>query len=121
MSLSDRVKGANLNRRAFVAATGVGFAGLALAGCQSQETGLSETGAAGGESGPFEEEGTWIPAGCWLNCGGRCYNAAYVVDGVVKYQKTDDIEADSMASPQQRGCVRGRSQRHQVYAPDRIK
>lgn len=121
MSLSDRIKGANLNRRAFVAAASAGFAGLVLEGCQPGETGLSETGEPSEENKPFEEEGRWIPAGCWLNCGGRCYNSAYVVDGVVKYQKTDDIEADSVTSPQQRGCVRGRSQRHQVYAPDRIK
>lgn len=66
-------------------------------------------------------EGKWISAGCWHNCGGRCVNMAYVVDGVVTKQKTDDTHPDSPNFPQQRGCVRGRSQRRQVFGADRIK
>jgi anaerobic dimethyl sulfoxide reductase subunit A len=66
-------------------------------------------------------EGKWVPAACWGNCGGRCYNAAYVVDGVVTKQKTDDTHPDSPDFPQQRGCARGRSQRHRVFGADRIK
>ena len=66
-------------------------------------------------------EGKWVPAACWGNCGGRCYNAAYVVDGIVTKQKTDDTHPDSPDFPQQRGCARGRSQRHRVFGADRIK
>lgn len=66
-------------------------------------------------------EGKWVPAACWGNCGGRCYNAAYVVDGVVTRQKTDDTHPDSPDFPQQRGCARGRAQRHRVFGADRIK
>ena len=36
-------------------------------------------------------------------------------------QKTDDSHADSFDCPQQRGCLRGRSLRQQVYNADRIK
>lgn len=65
--------------------------------------------------------GEWVPAACWHNCGGRCVNKVLVRDGVVIRQKTDDSVDDSIDNPQQRGCVRGRSQRMQVFGPDRIK
>lgn len=66
-------------------------------------------------------EGKWVSVACWHNCGGRCVNKAYVVDGVVLKQKTDDTHEDSPNYPQARGCVRGRNQRRQVYGPDRLK
>ena len=69
----------------------------------------------------LKDEGEWVPVACWHNCGGRCLNKALVVDGVVVRQKTDDTHSDSPDYPQQRGCHRGRSQRHQVFGPDRLK
>ena len=65
--------------------------------------------------------GEWVPAACWHNCGGRCVNKVLVRDGIVIRQKTDDSVEDTVDNPQQRGCVRGRSQRMQVFGPDRIK
>ncbi len=67
------------------------------------------------------EQGKWVSVACWHNCGGRCLNKAYVVDGVVVKQKTDDTHPDSPDFPQQRGGARGRSQRRQVFGADRIK
>lgn len=67
------------------------------------------------------EEGEWITAACWHNCGGRCLNKALVVGGVVVRQKTDDTHPDSPDFPQQRACWRGRSQKEQVFGIDRIK
>jgi anaerobic dimethyl sulfoxide reductase subunit A len=66
-------------------------------------------------------EGIWKTAACWHNCGGRCLNKVLVKDGVVLRQKTDDTHEDSADYPQQRGCLRGRSQRHQVFNADRLK
>ena len=66
-------------------------------------------------------EGKWVAAACWGNCGGRCLNKAFVVDGVVTRQKTDDTHPDSPDFPQQRGCARGRSQRQRVFGADRLK
>lgn len=68
-----------------------------------------------------EEGGTWISAACWHNCGGRCVNRVMVKDGAVIRQKTDDSIADSFDTPQQRSCLRGRSQQHQCFGADRIK
>ncbi len=67
------------------------------------------------------DSGQWIPVACWHNCGGRCLNVALVKDGVVVRQKTDDTHPDSPDFHQQRGCARGRSQRHHVFGADRIK
>jgi anaerobic dimethyl sulfoxide reductase subunit A len=66
-------------------------------------------------------EGKWVSVACWHNCGGRCANYGYVVDGVVIKQKSDDSHPDSPDFPQQRGCGRGRSQRKQVFGADRLK
>ena len=74
--------------------------------------------------GPAEaaaDSGKWVFAACWHNCGGRCANYALVRDGIVVRQKTDDTHPDSPNFPQQRGCARGRSQRHQVLGVDRLK
>lgn len=109
-----------VSRRSFleVTAAAMASAGLlsSLGGCAEGEK-MAKTG----DSIPPQEEGEWKPAACWLNCGGNCYNAAYVVDGVAVRQKSDDLQDDSMEYPQQRGCLRGRSIRHMVYAPDRIR
>jgi anaerobic dimethyl sulfoxide reductase subunit A len=67
------------------------------------------------------EDGRWVPAACWHDCGGRCALKALVVDGTVVRLKTDDTHPDSPDFPQQRACVRGRAQRGQVFAPDRLK
>lgn len=68
-----------------------------------------------------KDKGKWISAACWHNCGGRCVNKVLVEDGVVVRQKTDDTHEDSPDYPQQRGCLRGRSQRKQVFSADRLK
>lgn len=65
-------------------------------------------------------EGKWVSAACWHNCGGRCVNKVLLEDGVVIRQKTDDTHEDSPDYPQQRGCLRGRSQRKQVFSADRL-
>ena len=94
-----------INRRNFLKASAIGAAGLALPGCSSTLTNAGVDATAGGN------EGQWITAACWHNCGGRCLNKALVVDGVVVRQKTDDTHEDSPDFPQQRGCARGRSHR----------
>lgn len=66
-------------------------------------------------------KGIWKPVACWHNCGGRCLNKALIVDGVVERQKTDDMYPDTFEAPQQRGCLRGRSQRKQIFGADRLR
>ena len=63
----------------------------------------------------------WVTVACWHNCGGRCLIKANVIDGVVTRVKTDDTHPDSPDFPVQRACVRGRSQRMQIFGADRLK
>jgi anaerobic dimethyl sulfoxide reductase subunit A len=114
-ALTDTV----LTRRSFIKWSSVlgGTVALAAQG-MSFPFGLKEAEAAVGAAA---DQGKWVTAACWHNCGGRCLNKAYVVDGVVTKQKTDDTHPDSPDFPQQRGCARGRSQRLQVFGADRIK
>lgn len=69
----------------------------------------------------LEGKGKWVPIHCHQNCSGMCLNKAYIVDGVCVRQKTDDVNPDTPERPQQRGCLRGRSLRQQVYNTDRLK
>lgn len=114
-NLIDRVNNFNLSRRNFIKASAAATASLSLMGCGNSLTKTSVSGKIN------EEEGEWITAACWHNCGGRCLNKALVVDGVVIRQKTDDTHPDSPDFPQQRACVRGRAQRQQVFGADRLK
>ena len=113
-----------LTRRSFIkattATTAVLATGGALAACAAPAS-QGDLAATGDNGASAETGGTWVTAACWHNCGGRCLNKVLVVDGKPVRQKTDDTHEDSPDYPQQRGCLRGRSQRKQVFAEDRIK
>ncbi|AOM83570.1 molybdopterin-dependent oxidoreductase [Salisediminibacterium beveridgei] len=115
--LFSKVKDFKISRRAFL---GTGAAVTAGAMVPVTSKGLQKLSAVQAEE-LRDKEGEWIPAACWHNCGGRCLLKAHVVDGVVQRVKTDDTREDSADNPQQRACVRGRSQRQQVYGVDRLK
>ena len=125
MSDSHNVlKSSALTRRTFLkgsAAAAVSAGALAsLAACAPKGAGdgeevLSDTGATA------IDEGTWIAAACWDNCGGRCVNRVLVRDGEVVRMGSDTSHDDSFGWRQQRGCPRGRARAQQVYGDDRIK
>jgi anaerobic dimethyl sulfoxide reductase subunit A len=63
----------------------------------------------------------WIRVGCPAhNCGGRCLLKVQVKNGVIIRIETDDRPGDTVADPQLRACVRGRSYRRRQYHPDRL-
>jgi anaerobic dimethyl sulfoxide reductase subunit A len=111
-----------VNRRTFLKWSGALGGTAVLAGGLNygfKQVSATETAnSAGQRAAP---EGEWVTAACWHNCGGRCVNKAYVVDGVMLRQKTDDTHPDTPDFPQQRGCARGRSQQWQVFGADRLK
>jgi anaerobic dimethyl sulfoxide reductase subunit A len=111
-TLNDTV----ISRRSFLKWSAALGGTAALAG--GFNYGLKQVSAAAEAAGL---EGKWVSAACWHNCGGRCINKAYVVDGIVTKQKTDDTHEDSPNFPQQRSCARGKSQRHHVFGADRLK
>ena len=108
---------AHLTRRSFIKATTAATALAAassLTACAPATSDLAATGEDAEAAHPVGRDivsGEWKTAACWHNCGGRCLNKVLVQDGVVVRQKTDDTHEDSPDYPQQRGCLRGRSQR----------
>lgn len=71
-----------------------------------------------------EEQATtdqYIWSACTVNCGSRCPLRLQVRDGTIIRVLPDDTGTDDLGSQQVRACVRGRSIRHRVYNPDRLK
>ncbi len=117
MDLINKLKDFKLTRRSFIGWTSAAAATLAV----PTSRGLVAKAEANIGVKEANGEGVWKTAACWHNCGSRCLNKVLVKDGVVIRQKTDDTHPDSPDFPQQRGCLRGRSQRHQVFNADRLK
>ena len=115
--LSKALTDTALTRRSFLKwSAALGGSAVLAGGVQS---GLKTVSAAVESQA---QEGKWVTAACWHNCGGqRCVVKANVVDGVVRSVKTDDTHPDTMEHPQIRACARGRSQQHQVFGVDRLK
>lgn len=107
-----------ISRRKFLIASAASSAGLALIGCNDNSLSKMSSSI---DAAAITGEGKWVSAACWHNCGGKCVNKALVVDGVVVRQKTDDTHIDSPTFPQQRSCLRGRSQQQDIFGVGRIK
>jgi len=70
----------------------------------------------------FTGEEKMLRVGCPShNCGGRCLLRVHVRDGMITRIETDDRPNDTVADPQLRACIRGRSYRHRQYHKDRLK
>ncbi len=63
----------------------------------------------------------FIWSACTVNCGSRCPLRLQVHDGTIVRVLPDDTGTNDLGSQQVRACVRGRSIRHRIYNPDRLK
>ena len=110
------------SRRNFLKKAGLVSAGLNFLPCFPEKGFyvLNPESQAAARAGKIAD-GKWVPVACWHDCGGRCALKALVKDNEVLRLKSDDTHEDSPDYPQQRACVRGRSQRMQVLGPDRLK
>ena len=117
MSKKGKSGSISLDRRAFLkwsalaggSAVAAGFSGKSVFDRTSQGLGSAE-------------ETKIIRTGCpGHNCGGRCLLKVHVRDGIITRIETDDRTADTVADPQLRACIRGRSYRKRQYSPDRLK
>ena len=116
--LIKKITDKEMSRRDFIKTSALVGSTFALIGGSG---GLAQVANAAEADTAVSGEEKWTPAACWHNCGGRCLNKALVVDGVVVRQKTDDLKEDSDDAPQQRACLRGRSQQMQALGADRLK
>jgi len=62
-----------------------------------------------------------ITTSCHVNCGSRCVLRAHVANNVITRIETDSSGDDVYGMHQIRACLRGRSMRQRVYAPERLK
>jgi anaerobic dimethyl sulfoxide reductase subunit A len=108
-----------VSRRTFLAWTGF-LGGAALVAPKLSQQGVSLTTATAQAAGTESEEQAFYTA-CAHNCGSKCILKAYVKDGTITHMGTDDAVADDPLNPQLRSCLRGRSYRSRVYAPDRLR
>lgn len=115
-TLLNRLNSAALSRRSFLQWSAAAGATAVLASKVNLVNGLYplEQALAAGDI-------QVLPTGCAHNCGGRCVLKAHVQDGVIVRITSDTDRPDSLVDPQLRACVRGRSYRRRVYAPDRLK
>ncbi|MCH5143723.1 molybdopterin-dependent oxidoreductase [Desulfovibrio sp. UIB00] len=67
------------------------------------------------------KDGKTIWTSCNVNCGSRCLLRAHVADGVVTRIDSDTKGDSEYGLHEIRACLRGRSMRHRLYAPDRLK
>jgi anaerobic dimethyl sulfoxide reductase subunit A len=74
-----------------------------------------------GDDAVAPQSGRWVAANCWADCGSKCFNKAFVNEGIVTRQGSDDAHADHPDWPQARSCSRGRMRRHEVFGVDRVK
>ena len=123
----EDVLNAKFSRRDFLKGTVAATAAVAglgvIGGSENRLTAAAEGTAPAGAPAVNDaaEGGKWVAAPCWHNCGGKCLVRAYVKDGVIIRQGTDDFNSDDEINRQQRACLRGFSQQYQARGLDRLK
>lgn len=116
--LTKTLTGTALSRRSFLKWSAALGGAAALTGGAGYGLKLLDTAA---EAAQASDQGKWIPADCWADCGSKGFNKVYVVNGTVIRQGTDETHPDSPDYPRLRSCARGRAQRQQVFGADRVK
>lgn len=110
----------SLDRRSFLKWSGAVAGTTALVGTATH-LGMPQTtpAARAVEGDPEADKTVW--SACTVNCGSRCPVRLQVKDGVVTRVLPDNTGTQEYGSLQVRACVRGRSIRHRIYNPDRLK
>ncbi|MET4693939.1 DMSO/selenate family reductase complex A subunit [Endozoicomonas lisbonensis] len=94
----------------------VGGAAVASAGLPLKS--VAKTASA--DTKKTETKTTW--SACMVNCGSRCALRVHTTDGVITQVESDNRGDDKTFGQHQiRACLRGRSIKHRVYNPDRLK
>ncbi|WP_182171466.1 DMSO/selenate family reductase complex A subunit [Flaviflexus equikiangi] len=119
MTIMENEVKRGLSRRSFMKWSGVagGSAALVATAAHLGMPGTAPAAAADGMEGV--DKTVW--SACTVNCGSRCPLRLQVKDGTVVRVLADNTGTDELGSQQVRACVRGRSQRHRIYSPDRLK
>ncbi|MFT0848801.1 DMSO/selenate family reductase complex A subunit [Actinomycetaceae bacterium L2_0104] len=110
---------AGTSRRSFLKWSGVA-AGAATLVASTTNLGMPGSSSAAAAEGMTDADRT-VWSACTVNCGSRCPLRLQVKDGTVVRVLPDNTGDDELGSQRVRSCVRGRSIRHRIYNPDRLK
>lgn len=111
--------GVRPTRRSFLKWSGVAT-GAATLVATTTNLGMPGTGPAAKADGMADADKT-VWSACTVNCGSRCPLRLQVKDGTVVRVLPDNTGDNELGSQAVRACVRGRSIRHRIYNPDRLK
>ncbi|WP_182353561.1 DMSO/selenate family reductase complex A subunit [Flaviflexus huanghaiensis] len=106
-----------LSRRSMIAWSTVAAGGASLVAAGAFPFG----GATPANAGGLEDADKTIWSACLVNCGSRCPLRLQIKDGVIARVLADDTGSDELGDQQIRACIRGRSIRHSIYSPHRLK
>ncbi|MCI2178566.1 MAG: molybdopterin-dependent oxidoreductase [Ancrocorticia sp.] len=106
-------------RRSFLKWSGVA-AGAATLVATTTDLGMPTTARAAGTEGLADAD-TTVWSACTVNCGSRCPLRLQVKDGTIVRVLPENTGDNTIGSQRVRACVRGRSIRHRIYNPDRLK
>lgn len=106
---------AGVSRRSFLTWSAAAGAAGGVAGCGLISSDRPEPAL----DGP--DDGTVVWSACNVNCGSRCPLRMRVKGGAIVRVEPDDTGDDELGTQQIRACVRGRTIRHRIYNPDRLK
>ena len=107
------------SRRTFLKWSAVTGGAAALVSTASH-LGMPGTAPAAAADGLADADRT-VWSACTVNCGSRCPLRLQVKDGTVVRVLPDNTGDDQLGSQRVLACVRGRSIRHRIYNPDRLK
>ena len=111
----------SVDRRSFMKWSGAVAGTTALVGSVAY---IGMPGATSASAEPAEgmaEVDKTVWSACTVNCGSRCPVRLQIKDGVIVRVLADNTGSDEIGGQQVRACVRGRSIRHRIYNPDRLK
>lgn len=111
-----------LSRRTFLAWSGLVGASATFfnaVGAGSASAAMRPLPTVASSSGRPGTQTFW--SACTVNCGSRCPLRLVVKDGQIIRVLPDEGGTDALGDQKIRACVRGRSIRHRIYNPDRLK
>ena len=106
-------------RRSFLKWSGIAAGGTALV-ASTTNLGMPGNGPKAAAEGMTDADKI-VWSACTVNCGSRCPLRLQVKDGTVVRVLPDNTGDNTLGSQRVRSCVRGRSIRHRIYNPDRLK
>ncbi|MGV9189103.1 DMSO/selenate family reductase complex A subunit [Arcanobacterium canis] len=105
----------DISRRSFIKWSGIATGATTLVTLGGCGTGTSA------QPDQKKDAGKFVWSACTVNCGSRCPVKLEVHDGTITRVLPDDTGSDEVGGQSVRACVRGRSIRHRIYNPDRLK